>query len=396
MNALQRLVWADTELRKVTGTLHTPAEIVQQPDTWRATRAVMQAQLDELRAWREAIHSAPAGPVLLTGAGSSHYVGCGLVPLLAGRLNPPVQAVSSTEMVYDPEGTLPAHLAGLVSFARSGDSPEGNAAFGLVSRLRPRARHLVFTCNPEGELAALAGCTPGAVRVVLPPETNDRGLAMTSSFTSLSVAGQALAYLDDFAAYADLVERLAAAADRLLAVHADDLAAVAGRQLAGAMFLGSGALGGAAMESALKVQELTGGRVQCPRAGTRGVRQGPRAAIGRDSLVVYLLSGDPYRRQYERDLMQEVAAKGLGGYRIAIADRADAAWDGLVDLVVEFDPAGELALPEAARPPVYVVAGQILGLFASLHLGLTPDSPGAGVISRTVQGVRIYNYSMQA
>ena len=42
--------------------------------------------------------------------------------------------------------------------------------------------------------------------------------------------------------------------------------------------------------------------------------------------------------------------------------------------------------------PVYVMVGQLLGLFASLQPGLRPDSPSAsGIIHRVVQGVKVYD-----
>ena len=44
----------------------------------------------------------------------------------------------------------------LVSFARSGNSPESVAAVDLADEVLPQCRHLVITCNGEGALAAAA------------------------------------------------------------------------------------------------------------------------------------------------------------------------------------------------------------------------------------------------
>jgi len=41
---------------------------------------------------------------------------------------------------------------------------------------------------------------------------------------------------------------------------------------------------------------------------------------------------------------------------------------------------------------VYVIVGQLLGLFASLRLGLRPDNPSeSGIIHRVVEGIRVYD-----
>jgi len=392
MNEIMKLVHLDAPVRQERGVLHTPAEILQQPAVWRATSQVVGQHWHELSQWSKA---AGAGPILLTGAGSSHYVGVALAPLLTSALGVPVMAVPSTEILFDPEGSLPRNMAGLISFARSGESPEGNAAFGLVKRHRPSAKHLVITCNAAGELARLAGQTSGAVTLLLPPETNDRSLAMTSSFTSMIVAAQALAFAGDFAPYAHHVERLASAAERTLHMYCDRIAAVAGRGLRQIMFLGSGVHLGTAMESRLKVSELTAGKVSTLHEGILGLRHGPMAALGAETAIVYYLSADPYRRRYELDLMREIEAKGLGGYRLAVAPRRDTDLAGLVDEVVEVDPDGGLDLADDFLPPAFVTVGQLLGLFLSLGCGLAPDAPSRGVIHRTVQGVTIYPFEAQ-
>ena len=80
----------------------------------------------------------------------------------------------------------------LVSLARSGDSPESGA---VVERLlqEERATQLLITCNRDGALAVRFGSKPRVESIVLPPETNDQSLVMTSSFTNLVLAARSLA-----------------------------------------------------------------------------------------------------------------------------------------------------------------------------------------------------------
>jgi hypothetical protein len=91
--------------------------------------------------------------VILTGAGSSAYVG----EIIADEINAAwpcqVRAISTTSLLTHPALYLEAAPTLLVSFARSGNSPESTAAVQLVRDLVPNARFLNITCNADGELA---------------------------------------------------------------------------------------------------------------------------------------------------------------------------------------------------------------------------------------------------
>jgi tagatose-6-phosphate ketose/aldose isomerase len=79
----------------------------------------------------------------------------------------------------------------LVSLARSGDSPESAGTISLAQRMFPKVSHLVIVCNEHGRIAQ----SPGAKVITLDPRTNDRGLAMTASFSNLVLAGMAVNHL---------------------------------------------------------------------------------------------------------------------------------------------------------------------------------------------------------
>ena len=227
--------------------------------------------------------------------------------------------------------------------------------------------------------------------LTLHPRTNDRGLAMTSSFTSMAVASLGLAHLDDVEGYGALVDRLARAGERLLDAAPEVCAVAAERRPRRACFLGSGALAGAAVESHLKLQEMTDGEVICLWDTFLGLRHGPRAAIHDDTLVVYYLSSDPHVRRHELDLVRSNREQKIGLAHVIVADRSDGELAGLADHVLEYDPTRELALPDHMVSPAATIVGQLLGLFASLEYGFKPDAPSAGgVISRVVAGVTIY------
>jgi tagatose-6-phosphate ketose/aldose isomerase len=393
VNPLQRLVALDDEGKKRLGVEATPAEIAQQPEMWRDTAGRLREAAPGIRELLRGV-ALPGGvaEVVFCGAGTSDFVGRCVQGPVTAALGTRGIAVPTTDVVTHPECAFPANRPGvMVSFARSGNSPESVAAMEIALIERPEMRHLVITCNEEGELARKARALgERAYCLVLHPKTNDRGLAMTSSFSSMVVAGLGLGYLDKIEEYVALVKRLARAGERVLEVAPEIAEGLAKRRPLRACFLGSGAAYGAAVESHLKLQELTDGGIICLCDTFLGIRHGPRAAIHEDTLVVSFVASDPQVRRYEVDLLRANREQGVGLAHVIVADRKEGL-EELADEVIEFDPEGRLALPDGMLSPVYTIVGQLLGLFASLEHGLKPDAPSAGgVIHRVVQGVTIH------
>lgn len=386
-NALERILAQTDEDAQRLGTEYMPREVNQQPGAWLSAADFIISKKNEI-----AEILAQGEQIILSGAGTSDYVGRSVETLLRHRLGKDVKSRPSTDLVTDPEGLFPQKPFVLVSFARSGNSPEGNAAFNLANQLRPEyAHHIVVTCNPEGELARLAkeSKTP-ALLLLMPPETNDKALAMTSSYSSMVVAAQGFAYLDEPETYKSFVEKLADGAKNLLSTAPDALNELAGEAFTRAVFLGSNSLFGAAWEGHLKVQEMTAGKVICKAESMLGLRHGPMAVVHDDTIVVYFLSSDPYVAKYDLDLMREVKAKGIGYKTVAICQKATPQIKEFADLVLE----SNTQLPDDLLAPLFVLPAQLLALFKSLSFGLKPDTPSAGgVINRVVQGVQIYPYN---
>ena len=378
--------------------VHTPGEIRGQAALWPGTARLMSRNLSAV------VHSMhyeapPSGRmaargIVLSGASSSHHVGMSLEPFLRKRLQVEARAVASTDIVLDPSVTcLRDHPYLVVLFARSGDSPESLGTIDSVRAVCPDARFLAITCNEHGGLATAArdGEFDGTVSaVVLDERTNDKGLAMTSSFTNMVVAGQALGFAEDIHAYLSNIDLLAAAGERAVTELAGSVKDIADRPFERALFLGSGALYGVARESALKLQEMTDGVVVTQSETFLGVRHGPEAVVNEETLVVCFVSGDEHRRRYELDLMNEVHAKQPQALKLAVAPKAPRDLADVVDVCIELAPTGPF-VHDDLRPPVDAVIGQLIALFKSVNLGMEPDNPSKrGMISRVVEGVTYY------
>jgi tagatose-6-phosphate ketose/aldose isomerase len=226
----------------------TEQEILQQPTAWQQAGADLDRQRSTLRGFLGPVLESADLRIVLTGAGSSAFAGELLAPALTRRLRRRVDAVATTDLVSNPREAFAEPVPTLlVSFARSGNSPESLAATRLADQLGSTVRHLVLTCNPDGALAREHDRQAESLVLLMPPITDDRGFAMTSSFTSMVLSAW-WALTDDVDHR--IAERLAAAADAVNA-RRDDLRALTGRCYRRVVYLGSGPLRAAARESAL-------------------------------------------------------------------------------------------------------------------------------------------------
>ena len=384
-----RLLAHPAKEQQAQGYAHTLREIAQQPVTWLGTAAAVAAdrvRLDEVLE-RAGIH-ARTGSLVLTGSGSSLYAGeCLALPLQAA-LNVPAQALPAGLLLTHPESLPPAGPYLVVSFARSGNSPESRAVLDSLLQGDTRGRHLVITCNRAGALAKASAGNPRVDAVVLDEKTEDQSLVMTSSFTNMALAGSFLGATRAPEAYEHRVESTACAAAVVLRSHGDALAGAARGGFRSAVYLGSGCRGGSAHEAGLKMLEMTGGRVFTLTESFLGLRHGPMSAVHEDTLVVAFLSSDEMVRAYETDLLGELDRKELGARKIIVgsgvpgtlATRPD-------DVIVD---CGE-GLRDTDLVVLDVLVGQLLGFFRCRHEGLRPDSPSAGgVINRVVESFAIH------
>ncbi|MBN2551630.1 MAG: hypothetical protein JXB06_02620 [Spirochaetales bacterium] len=390
--ALTRLLGLSPEEKQRRGILHTPQEIHDQVELWEDTRRRFEERRPELGEFLEAFNGKSDRAVVCTGAGTSEFVGCCLEALLRRKWRVPVNVVSTTRIVTTPQDFfIEGYATLLVSFARSGNSPESLGAVKIADMFCRDVQHLAVTCSAQGALFREVSARKDGAALLLGERTNDRGLAMTASFSNMVVAGQMLSHLFFFGEYEKKFDNLLRAGKAMLEGAADVAEEIAGQGFRRAVFLGDGVNLGTAVESHLKLQELTAGRVMCTWDTFAGLRHGPEAVIDADTLVVAYLAADGYARQYELDLIREIRSKGIGKALLAVAHALPDELKGLPDYAIEYGRHAD-ALPDELSPPVYIIVGQLLGMFASLRLGLQPDNPSeSGIIHRVVEGVRVYD-----
>jgi tagatose-6-phosphate ketose/aldose isomerase len=367
---------------KTTGGEWTAREIAQQPAVWQTVADLVAQERARLDAFLSPLLDDAGARIVLSGAGTSSFIGGCLAPELSRHLGRRVDSIATTDLVSGPHLYLQREVPTLlVSFARSGGSPESVAAVDVAERALDRVFHLVITCNAEGALARRLAGARNACVLVLPEATNDRAFAMTSSFTSMTL----VAALVFGVIPGSRVAALARAGDAALPRAQVLAVTLAAQGFERVVYLGSNALQSLAAESALKMLELTDGRTVAVSHSVLGFRHGPKTIVNSRTLVVVFVSNDPYTRAYDHDLLKELSREARAGAIVAIGADPVAADGQRLELTGTRDFSDlELAL-------VGVMPAQLLGLAQSLRFGLTPDNPNvSGVVSRVVQGVTIH------
>ena len=371
------------------GGQYTAQEIAQQPAVWEQLAATLDQVRPQLDVFLGDWLREPGHRVIFTGAGSSGFIAEMVADQINAQWPADVRAVHTTSLLTHPSLYLDRDRPTLlVSFARSGSSPESTAAVDLVREQVTTSRFLDITCNADGELARRGRDRADTFTLLMPEASCDRAFAMTSSLSCMMLA--ALCVFDT-APWPQRILRVRTLADHgreALAAWEERLAALAQTAYTRVIYLGSGPFEALARECALKLLELTAGRVLALANTPLGFRHGPKSTLDRETLVVVLRSSQPLARRYEQDLLDELRREGVAGRVVSVGPR---------DVQQTRDnEAGDFTiaapdLPDAWLAPLWLTMAQRYALQRSAALGFTPDNPFPdGTVNRVVQGVTIH------
>ncbi len=372
----------------------TLTEIYQQPATWEKTCRQIAEHKDEIQKFIDQVITCEDFDVILTGAGTSEFVGNALFPHLAGLLNHKAKSYGTTDIVATPEAYLSRTKPTLlISFGRSGNSPESVGAIDAAEAVCDNIYHLFVTCNKNGALSKRAATTENCYAINLTDETHDQSFAMTSSYSNMYLATYLCFHLNELDKVLEKVRKIGAAGQAFL----DNKYGIAQQivdnyDFERIVYLGSNTLKGTSQESALKMLELTAGRVVTMYDTPMGFRHGPKSIVDDTTLTVVYLSDDPYTRQYEVDLIKEMSGQRKGNKIVAVMRSQDDEVASLVDYTVSYDL--EDSYENVLLGLDYILFAQTLAVLKSLSLDITPDNPcPTGEVNRVVKGVTLYPYT---
>ena len=373
----------------------TTREIYQQPQVWQTAFENYKAQADEIAAFLNNIDEKyDYIKVILTGAGTSAYVGETLLPYFRKIYDERkwnFNAIATTDVVANPLAYLHKEVPTiLVSFARSGNSPESVAAVDLAKDIVEELYQITITCAEEGKLAQQAHGDERNLLLLQPAPSNDAGFAMTSSFTSMMLTALLVFDKTDLVTKEEKISALIALSQEML-----DSAAAIQKMVSldcnRVIYLGAGPFFGLAHEAQLKILELTAGQVATMYESPIGFRHGPKSLVNEETVVVVFSSTDTYTKLYDLDLVREVAGDEIARKVILLTDQKEN-----LENVEQVILSSQYLVDDVYRVFPYIVYGQLFALLTALKVKNRPDTPSpTGTVNRVVQGVIIHPFDKE-
>ena len=378
------------------GASHTAKEIAQQPRLWNETKEILLFNRDRILSFLKEIEKKHDQlRIILTGAGTSAFVGDTVLPHLKRIVNNKktvVESIATTNIVSNPYSYLDKNFPTvMISFARSGNSPDSLAAVQLGEQVIDDFYGIILTCNRDGLLAEKKKNDEKHLVIYMPEEANDQGFAMTSSFTTMLLSALLLFNIEQIHKWEEMLDDLIQASHSVISESEKSVRDLAESTFSKVVYLGSGVFEGLAREASLKLLELTGGTIPSTFDTSLGFRHGPKSILDKDTIVFVFLSCDPYTRQYDIDILEEVYRETNRGKVVAISSLKDSIAENHCDLFyhVNLSKINEdilLTFP-------YILYAQTFAMYKSINLGFSPDNPSpSGVVNRVVKGVTIHPY----
>ncbi len=336
----------------------TREEILSQPYCWRECFKA----IDENDVFENLDHNFnKEAEYLFIGCGSSFYISQAAAASWELITGASARAIPASELLLFPDLVLNKGVEYRpVLISRSGHSSEVVRAARYLEQVR-RIPTLAISCSKDNPL----GETARATIVVLPAD--EESVVMTRSFSSMLLTLQLLAaqsanrkdICDGLRRLPDLVQSIIQTLNYAVAEF------VQGRAFADYVFLGQGPLFPIASEGQLKITEMSCSYAQAFH--TMEFRHGPKAIVGPETLISFLLSETGY--DAEREVVEEI--KSLGAPALVIANKVDTATRKSADFLVEFS----FDVPECARLAGYVIPCQLLGFYLGIKKGYDIDNP---------------------
>ncbi|MGL5020707.1 MAG: SIS domain-containing protein [Mycoplasmatales bacterium] len=364
--------------------INTAKEIEQQPRLWNETIEIIEKQEVKIKDFLRSI-DVDNTKIIFTGAGTSEFIGNTLVPYLRENTLYDVESRATTDIVANPKIYIPTNKKViLVSFARSGNSPESVAAIEIANQISNKIRHVIITCNPDGKLANMN--LKDSVKIQMPKDSNDLGFAMTGSFSCMLLSGMSFFKIENLKEIKNSIKELAKETSKNIPSYIKKINEIVDISTERVVFLGSGSLKGLAQEASLKVLELCSGKIPVSFDTPLGFRHGPKSIVNSKTIIFNLISNSEYSKKYDSDLINELKNDGKASAIITLSKKEG--YKECINLVIGTD--SENSIINALG---YLFPCQMYSLLKSLSLGITPDNPcPSGEVNRVVQGVIIHKY----
>lgn len=378
--------------QKING-FNTAREIYQQPKLWLEVLKEVESNKANIDDFIKERLNKDKVRVIFSGAGTSGFIGEILTPHLNKKVDL-YQAIHTTDIVANPQVYFKRDIPTiLVSFARSGNSPESVAAYNLANQLIDNISHIFITCNEDGELAKIAENNNNILSLLMPKESNDKGFAMTGSFSCMTLAASLIFDIDNLKNNKKMVEKMVSMGEEILENGYEKVKEINEYEYDRVVYLGSGSFHGLTKESGLKLLELTRGQIISHSNTPLGFRHGPKSIVDNNTLIYIYISDDPYSRRYDLDLLNEIY-HDEGKHRvIAVSNNYDRSIEEISHEYIYLSKDKNDINNPVFLSLLFALYAQVFSLLSSVKSNIEPDNPSpSGSVNRVVKGVTIYEY----
>lgn len=373
------------------GAVITATEVRQQPDLWLKVLDIYKENKDDIEKFIDKLSNGKEKvKVIFTGAGTSAYVGDIVsknLEIVKNR-NLEFEAIATTDIVSNPYLYFEKDTTTiLVSFARSGNSPESLKAVELANQLVKDIYHIAITCAKEGKLAVDLKNKDNAYVLLMPEESNDKGFAMTGSFTCMLLSSILIfdnsMNLNDKEKNINLISEIG----KNIINRDEEIQKIVDLDFNRVVYLGSGVFTPLTREAQLKILELTAGRITTCFDSSLGFRHGPKSFVDDKTVVFDFVSTNEYTRKYDIDILNEIYGNNIAVATVAITK------DELQGEFKQFSLDIKEDVKDIFLVFPYIMVAQTVAIMASIKVDNKPDTPSAtGTVNRVVKGVTIHSY----
>ena len=383
------LGYSEENLKEIKA-IHTATEINQQPTLWMEAWQIVKDNEEKIKNFLQ-IAVDNNTKIILTGAGTSDYVGNIAKVRLQKILDNEVCAIPTTDIVSNPYDYIKEDRKTLlISFGRSGNSPESVGAIDVMSKNIKNLYQLVITCNKDGKLATASNTEKDLV-LNMPEKSNDASFAMTSSFSCMLLSTLLSFDIENIDKNKQFVEAIVKQGNEILTNKQDTIKEIVNYGCDRVVYLGSSDIKELCKEMALKNLELTSGKVITVCEGSLGFRHGPKSIINDNTLIIMMLSPNDHTSLYEMDLVNEIY-NDAGEHKIVVMDYHRN--DDISDASNLYIPVDGEDVPNEYKVFNYMLLGQMFSFYSALRADISPDNPRPdGTVNRVVQGVTLYKYN---
>ena len=385
----------DKETLEEKKSFNTAKEILQQPELWKETLTIFKDSEKKLSDFFGKIGLNEEYRIIFTGAGTSEYVGNILEPLLNKNETGEFKSIATTDILNNPLSYMKKNKKTLVvSFARSGDSPESAGVIDIADKIIDEVYHLFITCNKDGALAKRAAGNEKIFLLLMPESSNDKGFAMTSSFSCMLLAG-ILSFSKNNGEVINEMEKIISIAEKELNEKYTEIKKLAEEDHKRIVVLGNGILKGLAEELSLKIMELSAGKVVSINNTTLGFRHGPKAIVNDETIVFELVNQNKYAEKYDEGLLEEMYEDKSADMLVAYTIDENSTVKQNTNMVIKplEEDIKEIGNKELASLFIYLVYGQVYAFFKSQYLRNTTDNPfPTGEVNRVVKKFKVYKF----